>query len=184
VTEAETPSGGPLGPLASIRPPTRPERSRPVETAAAAPETAPTPAPEPQPQNDPLADAIASAVASAVSTPAPSNAPSGPPLTAGAREGFRVAVSGCWNVGSLSNEAQRTTVVVGFDMTREARPVEGSLRLISFEGGSDAAAQQAFEAARRAILRCGATGYGLPVESYDHWQQVELVFNPEGMRLR
>lgn len=180
VTEAETPSGGPLGPLASIRPPTRPERPRVTETAA----PDPAPQPEPPPARDPLADAIASAVAAAVSTPAPSNAPSGPPLTAGARDGFRVAVQTCWNIGSLSSEAQRTTVVVGFDMSREARPVEGSLRLMSYEGGSQAAAQQAFEAARRAILRCGVNGYGLPAESYEHWQQVELVFNPEGMRLR
>ncbi|MEY3003500.1 MAG: hypothetical protein RLZZ491_676 [Pseudomonadota bacterium] len=180
VTEAETPSGGPLGPLASIRPPMRPERPRPAQ----APARDPTPTPPTQPERDPLADAIASAVAAAVAAPAPAAAPSGPPLTAGAREGFRVAVSSCWNVGSLSNEAQRTTVVVGFDMTRDARPVEGSLRLVSHEGGSQAAAQQAFEAARRAILRCGATGYGLPADSYDHWRQVELVFNPEGMRLR
>jgi hypothetical protein len=33
-------------------------------------------------------------------------------------------------------------------------------------------------------LRCGANGYGLPVESYDHWRQVEISFNPDGMRLR
>ncbi|WP_439136685.1 hypothetical protein [Roseicyclus sp.] len=183
VTEAETPSGGPLGPVASIRPPTRPERPRPAETpvAAAAPEPQPAPEPPPEPAVDPLAAAIASAVAQAVQAPA---APAGPPLSAGAREGFRVAVSTCWNVGSLSNEAQRTTVVVGFDMTPDARPVDGSLRLISFDGGSEAAARQAYEAARRAILRCGTSGYSLPAESYDDWRQVELVFNPEGMRLR
>ncbi|WP_284261770.1 cell envelope biogenesis protein TolA [Roseicyclus amphidinii] len=188
VTEAETPSGGPLGPIASIRPPTRPARPEPVETAAPAPQPDPAPAPEPEPEPapepDPLAAAIASAVADAVTDPAPPAQPSGPPLTSAAREGFRVAVSACWNVGSLSNEAQRTTVVVGFDMSREGRPVDGTLRLVSYEGGSQSAAQQAFEAARRAILRCGANGYGLPAESYDHWRQVELVFNPEGMRLR
>jgi hypothetical protein len=179
VTEAERPSGGPLGPVASIRPSARPNRPEPVETAVPVPDPAPQPDPEPAP--DPLADAIASAVAEAVSEPAQ---PAGPPLTAGARDGFRVAVSACWNVGSLSTEAQGTTVVVGFDMTREGRPVEGSLRLVSYDGGSQAAAQQAYEAARRAILRCGTNGYGLPAESYDYWRQVELVFNPEGMRLR
>jgi outer membrane biosynthesis protein TonB len=181
VTEAETPSGGPLGPTASIRPPARPARPEPQQAAAPAPEPDPTPEPDPAPEPDPLASAIASAVADAVSTPAQ---PSGPPLSAGARDGFRVAVSACWNIGSLSTEAQGTTVVVGFDMTPDARPVDGTLRLVSSEGGSAAAAQQAYEAARRAILRCGANGYGLPAESYDHWRQVELVFNPEGMRLR
>jgi hypothetical protein len=58
------------------------------------------------------------------------------------------------------------------------------MRLLEFSGGSEAAAQQAYEAARRAIIRCGVNGYDLPEESYDHWRQVELVFNPEGMRLR
>ncbi|MCT4683195.1 MAG: hypothetical protein N4A39_05640, partial [Roseicyclus sp.] len=101
-----------------------------------------------------------------------------------AREGFRVAVSQCWNVGSLSTEAQRTTVVVGVDMSREGRPVDGTLRLVSYEGGSQSAAQQAFEAARRAILRCGTDGYGLPAESYAHRRQGARVFNPARMRLR
>lgn len=186
VTEAETPSGGTLGPVASIRPPTRPERPRPVAAAAPEPTPEPTPAPAPEPDPEPPVDQLAAAIASAVAQAveqAPAT-PSGPPLSAGAREGFRVAVSTCWNVGSLSNEAQRTTVVVGFDMTPEGRPVDGSLRLISSDGGSQAAAQQAYEAARRAILRCGTDGYNLPVESYDDWRQVELVFNPEGMRLR
>ena len=47
-----------------------------------------------------------------------------------------------------------------------------------------AAALQAYEAARRAIIRCGTNGFDLPQESYDRWRQIELVFNPEGMRLR
>ena len=39
-------------------------------------------------------------------------APAGPPLTFGQREGLRVAVSQCWNVGSLSTEALRTIVTI------------------------------------------------------------------------
>ena len=38
--------------------------------------------------------------------------PRGPPMTQGEREALRVAVQQCWNVGSLSSEALRTTVVV------------------------------------------------------------------------
>jgi hypothetical protein len=186
VTEAETPSGGPI---ASIRPPPRPARptppAQPTDTAAA-PEPTPTPEPEaPAAQEDPLADAIASAVADANATEtAQPAAPSGPPLTQGARDGFRIAVQACWNVGALSTEALGTTVVVAFDMARDGRPDQGTMRLLEFSGGSEAAAQQAYEAARRAVIRCGVNGYDLPEESYDHWRQVELVFNPEGMRLR
>jgi hypothetical protein len=172
VTEAEEPSGGPLGPIASVRPTARPQRPEPDDPPAAEEEA------------DPIADAVAAAVAEAVETPAAPAEPVGPPLSAAQRDGFRLAVAGCWNVGSLSNAAQATTVVVGFDMNRDGRPVAGSLQLVSYNGTSQAAAQQAYEAARRAILRCGTNGYDLPVESYERWQQVELVFNPEGMRLR
>jgi hypothetical protein len=124
---------------------------------------------------------VADANATETAQPA---APSGPPLTQGARDGFRIAVQACWNVGALSTEALGTTVVVAFDMARDGRPEQGTLRLLEFSGGSEAAAQQAYEAARRAIIRCGVNGYDLPEESYDRWRQVELVFNPEGMRLR
>lgn len=183
VTEAEEPSGGPLGPLASARPAARPARPEPVETVAdtaSEPETESVATTE---TADPLADAIAAAVTEAVDTPTAAVA-SGPPLSAGTRDGFRVAVQGCWNVGSLSTEAQGTTVVVAFDMARDGTPQSGTLRMIEFTGGSETAARQAFEAARRAILRCARDGYDLPEESYGRWAQVELVFNPEGMRLR
>ena len=44
--------------------------------------------------------------------------------------------------------------------------------------------RQAFEAARRAIIRCGSRGFPLPAEKYDQWREVEMVFNPEGMRMK
>ena len=56
--------------------------------------------------------------------------------------------------------------------------------MIDFTDGSEAAARQAFEAARRAIIRCGASGFPLPAEKYEQWREMELVFNPNGMRLR
>lgn len=109
---------------------------------------------------------------------------SGPPLTQGEQDGLRLAVQQCWNVGALSSEALNTTVIIGFSMTPDAVPETGSLRMVRFSGGSEAAAQQAFDAARRAILRCGATGFGLPSEKYDHWRDIEMTFNPESMRFR
>ena len=103
---------------------------------------------------------------------------------AAARDRFRLAVSSCWNVGSLSNGAQATTVVVGFDMSRDGRPVDGTLRSFLRWRKRGGRAQQAYEAARRAILRCGVNGgYGLPAKA-TITAEVELVFHPEGMRLR
>ncbi|MGR3684765.1 MAG: energy transducer TonB, partial [Paracoccaceae bacterium] len=41
-----------------------------------------------------------------------------------------------------------------------------------------AAARQAFEAAKRAIIRCGSRGYDLPQEKYSQWQDIEMTFDP------
>ena len=95
-------------------------------------------------------------------------------------DGFRVAVEACWNIGSLSSEASRTKVSVQFDMTPDGRVESSSLRMIGHEGGSDAAAKQAYEAARRAILRCQKDGYKLPAEKYNRWKETIIDFNPSG----
>jgi len=176
VTEAETPAAS-LAPIASPVPTARPQRPTPE------PEPQPEPEPAPEPA-DPLADAIAAAVADAVSAPATPSVPSGPPLSSGEVDGLIADVSACWNVGALSSEAQRTIVTISVTLGQDGRPDAGSIRMIDSSGGSDASVSQAFEAGRRAILRCGANGFNLPLEKYDQWQTIEMVFNPEQMRLR
>ncbi|WP_413720877.1 energy transducer TonB [Silicimonas sp. MF1-12-2] len=171
VTEAEEVEN--YAPASSMRP-----RSRPPKPVRAAE----TPREQPTETRDPVADAVAAAVAEA-NTPAPS-APTGPPLTGGEKDALRVSVSQCWNVGSLSTEALATTVVVAVSMQETGVPDNGSIRMVSFSGGSEAGARQAFEAARRAIIRCGARGFPLPVEKYSQWRDIEMTFNPEGMQFR
>ncbi len=172
VTEAEEEQN--YAPASSMRPRSRP--ARPVRQA----EPVPEPTPAPTTNTD---DAVAAALAeSQTQTPAP--APSGPPLTGGEKEGLRVAISRCWNVGSLSTDALGTTVVVAVEMEQNGRPITGSIRLVSSSGGSATGERQAFDAARRAIIRCGTQGFGLPVEKYDQWREIEMTFNPEGMQFR
>ncbi|WP_366942600.1 energy transducer TonB [uncultured Tateyamaria sp.] len=168
VTEAEEPAGAPT---TSLRPPSR----RPTPPAT---QTAETPAP-----SDTTATAVNDALREALSG-GEDDIPAGPPLSAGEKDALRVAVSSCWNVGSLSSEALLTTVVVGFDMTREGRPVGPSMRMVSSTGGSASAANQAYEAARRAIIRCTGDGYPLPIEKYGQWREIEITFNPERMRIK
>lgn len=180
VTEAEeTPD---LAPATSPRPTARPARPRPVAEAA------PTPAPAdpPAPDDDVIAAAVADAVSQAqgeATQSAAAPAPSGPPMTGAERDAFRLSVQRCWVV-DVGSEAANVTVVVAMSMTPEGRVADGTLRLLEGSGGSDAAIQTAFQAARRAILRCGASGFELPVEKYDQWRNIEMTFNPEGMRLR
>ena len=95
-----------------------------------------------------------------------------------------MSVQRCWNTGSLSSEALRTTVVVAVSLSEEGKPDIGSIRLVSSSGGSDSSSRQAFEAARRAIIRCGASGYNLPKDKYAQWRDIEMTFNPEKMRIK
>ena len=93
-------------------------------------------------------------------------------------------MSACWNTGSLSTDALRTTVVVAVEMTQDGKPMADTIRMLTSSGGSGDAARQAYEAARRAIIRCGVNGFGLPVDKYDHWREIEMTFNPEKMRIK
>ena len=163
-------------PLTSVRPKTRPRRVAPTEVA----ETPPT-APQDD-QSSAIEDALAAAIAGGGDVAAPE--PSGPPLTVGEKDALRVSVSKCWNVGSLSTEALKTTVEVAVSLEADGRPKTGTIRMVSSTGGSTGAAKQAYEAARRAIIRCGAKGFSLPSDKYDHWRDIVMTFNPEKMRIK
>ncbi len=177
VTEAEEPAQA--APTRSLRPQTRPARPAPqtdTETAEADTATAPDePATDTGAVNDALAEALGSGGAATA-------APSGPPLTRGEKDALRVAVKKCWNVGSLSTDALQVTVVVGVELNPQGKPV--SVKQLSATDGSGSAVAKAYEAARRAVLRCGATGFDLPRDKYDHWRNVEMTFNPEKMRIK
>ncbi|PCJ09011.1 MAG: energy transducer TonB [Rhodobacteraceae bacterium] len=183
VTEAdEQDPQASVAPTQSLRPKTRPSRPAPVAPDV---ETRPPAEPDEQPQeqsNDAVADAVAEAVAGGGDVIAPE--PSGPPLTDVEMTALRIAVSNCWNVGSLSTDALGTTVVVGVSLSQDGKPEVGTIRMLSSTGGSGDAAKQAFEAARRAIIRCGAKGFQLPPEKYGQWRDIEMTFNPERMRIK
>ena len=104
-------------------------------------------------------------------------------LTAKENEVLRVAVQQCWNVGSLSSLALETTVVVAVSLTQNGKPIVASIRQVSSEGGTSASVMQAFETARRAIIRCGARGFQLPRDKYDQWKDIKMTFDPERMRI-
>jgi hypothetical protein len=163
VTEAEETRE--FAPASSMRPRSRPER--PVRVAA--------PEPEPSTAND---SAVRAALEEATEVPVPT----GPPLTGGERDAFRVAVGRCWVVDPGARSAG-VVVTVGFSLDQSGR-VEGDVRQISAVGGDSATQRAAFDAARRAVLRCGARGFPLPPEKFGQWRDIEMTFNPEGMQFR
>ena len=171
VIENTTPSGAVT---TSLRPQSRPRRPAPAPQTPAATATA---------SSDNAADAaVEAALADALAATASPNVPAGPPMTGSERDGFRVAVNACWNVDPGS-QAARVTLTVGFSLT-QAGKVDGDVRQIAATGGDASATNIAFQAARRAILRCGASGYELPADKYAQWKDVEITFDPSGMRLR
>ena len=178
ITEAvETGTGAPS---ASFRPPSRPKRPeapKPEPDTPEPAEVAETADPEPKATED---DA---AVMAALEAALAASVPSAPALTANEMSGLRLAVQQCWVV-DVGSEAANITVTVGMALDQEGRVEQGSINLIEASSGSANAVEIAFQVARRAILRCQKDGFELPLDKYDQWRNIEMVFNPENMRTR
>lgn len=131
-------------------------------------------------QNEPGGDALAAGLDQALGVPGAEQVAGGPPLTAAEREGFRLAIKDCWNIGALSMEGAKTTVSIRFSMGPDGMPDPATMRLMGHSGGSPAGAQQAFEVGRRAIIGCAKGGYPLPPQKYARWKDVIVDFRPDG----
>lgn len=178
----ETPTGAVIS---SPRPPTRPNRpapTAPAETPVTAPQTESQTASASSDNAAAEEAAVEAALAAAMAAASSPDVPAGPPMTGSEKEGFRVAVNACWNVDPGS-QAARVTMVVAFSLDQSGKVI-GDVRKVSASGGDAGAEDIAFQAARRAILRCQSGGYQLPADKYDQWKDVEITFDPSGMRLR
>lgn len=200
ITEA-----APVAPEALVN--VAPPRSRPdrlAQTAAVAPretDTVPEPVTPPEPPREEtpppqnLQSQLEALVASANNATAPTppsqtqptqpsagqgTAQSGPPLTSGEREGMRLAVQRCWNLPAGLRDAGELKVTLAAELTVTGTVIDGSIRLIDPVPAPDARYQGAFEAGRRALLRCSPYT-DLPADKYAQWRRLEIVFNPEGM---
>lgn len=93
------------------------------------------------------------------------------------------AIAACWNVGALSMNALRTTIVLSVEVDGSGLPDAGSIAFVEGWLGSESEVRQAFEAARRAIIRCGATGLQYSAKVGEP-ARIELEFSPDGIRVR
>lgn len=195
VTEAEEPA---RAPDSSSRPRTRPNRPAPEPQPEPEPQTAEAPDPEPEPEPEPepqepepetdtgvagVEDALAEALGGGGTSDPEPDVPTGPPMSSGERDAFRVAVQRCWVV-DVGSQAANVTITVGMDMQQNGQVVSNSIEQLSASGGNGQAVETAFQAARRAILRCQGDGYDLPPEKYGQWDRIEITFDPSGMRMR
>ncbi len=113
-------------------------------------------------------------------TSAATSLPSGPPITNSERNGLVLAVQRCWNLPAGLRDAGELKVTLAAGLNPDGSIVSGSVRLIEPNPAPDPRFQQAYEAGRRALLRC-APYSDLPREKYAQWREIEVVFNPEGM---
>lgn len=98
-------------------------------------------------------------------------------------DAVRRSVQRCWNIGALSDGAAKLIVTVRVRLNPDATPDANGVQLIGSDG-PEAETAEAFEVARRAILRCGASGFDLPAGAYLQWRDIEMTFNPAAMRVK
>ena len=82
----------------------------------------------------------------------------------------------------MSTEATRVTVTMRVQVSQDQKVL--SVEMVEFTGGTAEAAQQAFEAARRAVIRGASKGLGLPPDKYDTWKSMLFTFDTSQGRLR
>lgn len=104
------------------------------------------------------------------------------PLTSSEMASFQQQIAPCWHVTPV--RANAPVVTVGFELDRDGTPVKDSLRLIGAGKDTRSTVLEAYRVAKRAIIRCGAKGYKLPLEKFDQWKNIEVTFNPERTLLK
>ncbi|MEO0342091.1 MAG: hypothetical protein AAF198_01515 [Pseudomonadota bacterium] len=185
VTEAE--EAAPTGaPVRTAIPRARPERPIPepqpeTEIVEEQPDTAPELSVEDQIQAE-IERALEQALATEPSTEPAGNSdqgdPSPVPLTATEANALIFNIQSCWSLPVGMQNLAELTVVLGIDLNPQGF-VDGTPSLVEPSSLGRPGIQQAYDAATRAVLNCQP--YNLPVEKYDAWKQLEIVFNPEKM---
>lgn len=94
-------------------------------------------------------------------------------------DGIQVAITRCWNVGSLSSDALKTKIWVNFSID-DGLVAGDSIVLSKDQGESSRAEEEAYQAAKRAILRCSVRGYDVPDGYYD----LTVLFDPQRMKVQ
>lgn len=105
----------------------------------------------------------------------------GPPLTGREQGALVLAVQQCWTPPIGVQDAADLVVTLSVELTPDGKLV-GSPKLVEPSGTPQGLVQQAYEAGRRALIRCAP--YDLPKEKYEQWRRIEVVFNPQKMVVR
>lgn len=188
VTEADEVDPNSAAPIKSARPKGRPsdvvakakarqeaaEKAAADKVANAAADAAADVAGQKAADAKAIEDAVKTAVAEA-------SKPSGPPMTGTEKGALVLAVTQCWNPPIGVQNAGDLKVTLLVELNAQGKLI-GAPKLISTSGNPEGLVKQAYEAGRRALLRCGP--YNLPKDKYEQWRQIEVTFNPQNMVVR
>ena len=84
------------------------------------------------------------------------------------------SISKCWNIDTNN----RTNVTVRIHLDRNGKALrEFGIYLIDASAGSKEQVLDAYNSARRSIFRCQKDGFDLPVNDYEHWKTIEILFD-------
>jgi hypothetical protein len=150
----------------------------------AAPVAAQSVAPTPRPSDEEravLAEGRAAVAEATAGVATPAVADNGRPLTAEEIASFQAQIRACWNV---TEDVRDVRVLVEFSLSQAAEPLPNTIELLEANVDDAALATLAFEAARRAIIRCGADGYDLPAAAFPVWERIQMNFDPTEGALR
>ena len=118
---------------------------------------------------DPLAIAMTTALA---------------PVNTKFTEDLVLTIAKCWNLGASSTASQFVTLIMDVAFSETGKPLSESIELIGHVGGDKKASVVAFEAARRAVLQCGESGYEMPAGYGENFTKVRLIFDPYKIRYK
>lgn len=133
--------------------------------------------------SDTLGSAISALLNEAVPEIASPSAEETRLIVGGAVQSILAQAAQCWRVDPGS-EAAFVSIVLGMSMSRAGRIIPGTILLVESSSANVGATNFAFRAARQALLECQdkVGGYDLPLEYFEDWQELEVVFNPDFMR--
>ena len=82
----------------------------------------------------------------------------------------------CWNPPIGSENGLPQSIILGLKFDIKGRLIESAVNLTPYSG---VGSLQAFEVARRAVLRCQP--YKLPADAYEYWREMEIELDPSEM---
>jgi hypothetical protein len=102
------------------------------------------------------------------------------PITVSEIDEVRRQIERCWNVPAGARDAGDHVVTIRVEMSPDATPRSATV-LNEGTTRDNAFYRAAAESALRAVLNPRCHPFKLPVEKYDRWKTMTLVFNPKDM---